>query len=99
MQDVVVTQGDRDAGMAMLNHAFRNAPKNCLRDVEFDDIAEAFASHRTNAVEEWALRVEALFVDVDVSKTDGGGWLTDPIHIDEVRELKTLLASYRGEQL
>jgi CRP-like cAMP-binding protein len=41
-----VTQEDRDAAMAMLSHAFRNAPDNCTQNVEFDDIAMAFARSR-----------------------------------------------------
>lgn len=44
MSDVI--QSDRDAAMSMLNHAFRNAPGECMAEVEFDDIADAFAAHR-----------------------------------------------------
>ncbi|GEM_PF-3138464 len=45
-----VTQADRDAAMAMLNHAFRNAPDDCSDGVDLDDIAQAFARHRIAAL-------------------------------------------------
>lgn len=67
----VVTDADRAAAKAMLEHAFRHVSTRALKDVDFADIVAAFATHAAQAhaagLEEAAKVADAIAGDCILS--------------------------------